>query len=128
MRNFIVRAALLCACLPLASCADDLLPDTFDCPDILIPAIVVDVRNGVTGAALSGASLEIRDGATVATGGGANAPSSIGAGNAAGTYDVRVSRAGYLDWTHDDVQVAWASEECGHPRTVNLTANLAPAP
>ena len=49
----------------------------------------------------------------------------IGAGERAGTYDIRIVKQSYEEWTASRVTVT--ADEC-HVQTVNLQANLVPIP
>ena len=88
-----------------------------------LPAIVVTVRDSVTGTPLAGGARVIaRDGAfadTVESGNGADAYHP--AHERAGTYEVTVEQPGYRLWSRSGVRVRRG--EC-HVNSVRLTALL----
>jgi hypothetical protein len=88
----------------------------------------VHVKDSLTGAAIaSGASLVVRDGAfkdSVSHPGGRpelNAFPLVTAGERAGTYQISVSKPGYLPWSRSNVRVT--ANEC-HVNPVSVTALL----
>jgi hypothetical protein len=110
----------------ITSC-DVILPAD-GCSAVVKPAVSVRVQDSASGALVaSGTRLIARDGAyTDSSTFPANHPeldsSSLeAAGERAGTYSVTVRKAGYRDWTRDNVVAS--KGEC-HVNTVALTAVL----
>jgi hypothetical protein len=102
------------------------------CDTSIVPSIVVEVVDSVTGeAAASGALGLATDGqytdtlevhALNATG----RPLSLATrGERVGNYSVRVTQTGYAAWERDNIQIR--QEEC-HTNQINLTARLQRAP
>ena len=91
----------------------------------------VYVKDSLTGTSIaSGASLVVRDGAfkdSVSHPSGApelNALPLLTAGERAGTYQVSVSKPGYLPWSRSNVRIT--ANEC-HVNPASITALLQPA-
>lgn len=102
------------------------------CTGQFVSGLQVSVQDSVTGAPVaSGATLTTADGSyrdTVSV--PAHRPDLDGhvllaAGERPGTYDVTVSKTGYLDWQRSNVVVT--ADEC-HVIPVEITARLKPAP
>jgi len=98
----------------------------------LVSGISVQVRNSVTGAlAASGAKLVARssiyaDSMSYPSGHPEmDARSLTGANEHAGVFTVTITKAGYRDWTRNDVRVT--GDEC-HVNTTELAALLQPLP
>ncbi len=113
--------------LVLTGCEDPIV-DSVNCPAVVEPAIVIEVRDAQTGAPEADSALGLlRDGdyvdtmrVTGVTSEGA--PLSLaGAMGRAGTYDVRIEKEGFRPWTRENVTVA--SGNCG-PQTRRFTAEL----
>jgi len=107
---------------------EETIVDPRMCPDIVEPAVVVEVRNAETGAFEADSALGVlRDGEYVDTMrvSGVTSdgiPRSLqGAMERAGTYDVRVEKDGFRLWTRENITVE--SGDCG-PQTRRLTAEL----
>ena len=90
----------------------------------------VYVKDSLTGSAIaSGASLVVRDGAftdSVSHPSGTpelNAFPLLTAGERAGTYQISVSKPGYLQWSRSNVRIT--ANEC-HVNPVSVTALLQP--
>lgn len=102
------------------------------CTAQFVSGLHVSVQDSVTGApAASGARLTAVDGSYRDT---VSAPAQrpdlngqvlLAAGERPGSYDVTVSKTGYLDWQRSNVVVT--ADEC-HVIPVALTARLKPAP
>lgn len=102
------------------------------CTDNFVAGLVVSVQDSLTGApAASGAQLIAQEGAYADT---ASYPPNrpdldarplVSAGERPGTYTVRVSKPGFLDWVRGGIIVT--ADEC-HVRPVALTARLQRAP
>ena len=125
MKKNLVRLAVVAVVPLLAACPQNPLEDTV-CTMEARAAVVVELRDARTGAALTGpATMTVRDGAFVET---AEIPaefSSMGvAHERAGVYVVTVRKGGYRDWTRADVAVK--SDEC-HVQTAIVRADLVPA-
>lgn len=106
--------------LPLACQSDDIV-----CPLTSDPAIIVEVRDGSTGAAAAvGATGEIRSGSFVSllVRPAAAEQLQLYSSGPAATYDIVVRKEGYRDWTRSGVYVRGGN--CGLERTVVLRANL----
>ena len=132
-RNF-VRGTTVGALLVCAAC--DIMDDGLGvaCTDNFVNGILVRVQDSLTGApAASGATLIARDGAyadTVVVPPGAPNPDTwvlATAGERPGTYDLTVSKAGYLTWQRSGVVVRMDDYGC-HPQTVELAALLQRSP
>ena len=119
------------ACVLVAGAASTLMA-CGPCDTSIVPSIVVEVVDSVTGEAAASGALG------VATDGGyadtlevhsldpTGRPLSLATrGERIGTYLVRVTQAGYAAWERDDVRIR--QEEC-HTNQVNLTARLQRTP
>ena len=107
-----------------AGCSDD-STGPIVCTEEFVYGISIAVRDGATGeAAAVGAEGTITEGDYVETLGVFGDDTLFGAGERAGTYDVRITKDGYEDWTAARVTVT--ADEC-HVRTVFLQANLVPS-
>ena len=101
------------------------------CPSIFIAPIVVQVRDAATGApAAAGATGTIRSGGfdftLVPSGTGTEALELRAGAGGVGTYDVRVTKPGYQEWTRAGVRVPGG--RCGPYDSVVLDARLEPLP
>lgn len=101
-----------------------------DCPQSSEPAVTIDVLDPVSaGSVDEDPSGTLTDGAfsdsLLVLGSAVNGEAYFlgGAYDRPGTYDVRVQKRGYRDWTREGVRVR--SGACG-PATVHLTARLVP--
>lgn len=130
MLNRFARLAPLLALAVTGACTNPF--ESRMCTASVEPAIVVEIRDARTGAAVAAnARGAIRDGAYVDslrpaafTGVDTTSMFSRAAGlERAGTYDVEVVRAGYQPWRMDDVRVR--RDEC-HVVTRHLDARLEP--
>lgn len=92
-------------------------------------AVQVRVLDAATGApAAEGAKLVVREGAYADSTTGFPGTAEIAAGiEETGTFDVLVRKAGYRDWTRQDVRVTRAGS-CDKVQTARLTAELERAP
>ncbi len=99
----------------------------YACPAVLMPGIVVEVKDSQSGAPLAqGARGAIHDGAFVDSLKPYEAGLSLQAAfERPGTYAVEVQRTGYKTWTASDVRVT--SQQCG-VKTVRLLAALVAVP
>jgi len=97
------------------------------CTPILLPALTITVRDSVTGVpTASGVTASgTRHGDTTETVVVPNDPSKdaspIPLGTDAGTYDIVLTKAGYVDWRRTDIVVA--ANGC-HPQTRSIEALL----
>lgn len=102
-----------------------------DCDTGIAPAVIVQIRDAVTGApAAAGARGIVRDGtysdSLYLYQFHEGVPSSLaGADERPGTYTVTLEKSGYETWTASGIRVA--DSNC-HVQTVSLTAELTPAP
>jgi hypothetical protein len=123
MRSKIRWSGIVGLCIGLAGC-NVLVPT--GCTLEALPYLVVEVRDARTGApAAMGATGMVQEGSFIDT---------LYAINElvletfeyerAGTYNVRIQKAGYQDWTAQDVRVK--KGRCG-VETVTLRARLEPA-
>lgn len=107
----------------LAGCGDG-TTGPIVCTDEFVFGISIEVRDGSTGLpAALGADGTLTDGDYVESLQVLGDDTMVGAGERAGTYDVRITKAGYEPWTAARVTVT--ADEC-HVRTVFLEANLLP--
>ena len=107
------------------------------CPLSVSSAIVIDVRDAITGLPLAAASQAIvrreSDGIAVDTLRSYAPPEDTTASElastriGAGRYRVIITRAGYLPWERQNVEVRDVPGDCGGVRTVQLRAALLPA-
>lgn len=98
------------------------------CPDVGSYAVNVEVRDAVTGVpATEGAILIVQEGeyADTVQGGPGAPPVLAAAPERPGTYNVLVQKAGYQDWTRQDVRVRRGGG-CDRLKSARLTANLQP--
>jgi hypothetical protein len=118
--------ALLLGAVSLGGCSN-LFPPT--CTTEASPAVQVRVLDSATGApAAEGAKLVIRDGAYADSATGFPGVAEIAAGfEETGTFDVLVRKAGYREWTRQDVRVTRGGS-CDKVQTARLTAELERAP
>lgn len=126
MRTRFVRMAAVAFLPLLAACPQNPLDDTA-CTMEARPAVTVEMRDALTGAALTGpGTLTVRDGAFVETVEIAPGHSITGAAHERpGVYAVTVRKMGYRDWTRADVPVE--DGKC-HVETAKLRAELEPTP
>jgi uncharacterized membrane protein YeaQ/YmgE (transglycosylase-associated protein family) len=122
MKNF-ARLAPILLCLLLGACSDS--ATSVVCPGDLGPAVVVNVVDG-----LSGASVTQQASGTWTSGTRsdslrhvvqADSTVVLAAYGPPGIYQVRVVRAGHVDWVSGDVMVP--EGRCGPARS-NVTATL----
>lgn len=125
----------LCAlgALGIVGCDGLTEPDVF-CTAEMVPAIVVEIRDARTGAALAyGARGVVRDGAyadSLQPAASSSADirdlySRAAAPERAGTYTVEVAHEGYATWTATGVQVR---DDVCHVETARLHADLLSLP
>ena len=109
----------------LAGCGNS--PDgPIACTEEFRFGITIEVRDGATGEpAAVGARGTLTEGDYMENMQVFGDDTMLGAGERAGTYDVRITKGGYEDWTASRVTVT--ADEC-HVRTVSLQANLVPVP
>jgi len=120
MKNALFAVAPL---LALAACSQ--LSDPAVCPAYIPPSVQVTVQDSVTGANVTpGATLVLRDGATVDSVTAPPIAVSVGVGEGrTGTFTLTVRQSGYQAWTKTGIEVE--EGRCG-ARTVQLTARLKP--
>lgn len=99
------------------------------CTTEAVPALVVEVRDAITGApAAANAVGQAEDGDfkadLIGADRGADALSLYGPFERAGTYRITVEKPGYATWQEVGVEVS--RDEC-HVRTVHLRADLQPS-
>ena len=115
---------LLMGAMALAAC------DAFGprlCPDSVNPAIVVEVRDAVSGGPAAVNSVgTLRSGAFIETIEPLGELTLISERAGVGTYRVEVRKAGYRDWVADDVRVRETGGACSAIQTVTLRATLEP--
>ena len=123
--TFAVRFAFILATATLTGACN---PFTGACTTELRPGLAVEVRDAVTGApAADGARLIARDGDYVEIVEGPPVPGMTflqAAGERAGRYTVTIQKAGYQDWTRDNI---WVRDGGCHVVTVRFEARLQPA-
>ena len=128
-------SALVLGSVILAGCNNPFGGD-YSCPEVISPAVVVEIRDARTGAPLANdARGAVHDGAYVdsltpyeGTGTGAGPLLLISrraADERAGTYSVEVNHPGYRTWTLAGVRAV--AGQCG-VKTRRLSASLEPAP
>lgn len=124
VESAILRTFVAAAAGPLMACEP--------CDTSIVPSIVVQVVDSLTGeAAASGALALATDGRYADTLGvyaldAAGHPLSVASrGERVGDYSVRVTRTGYVTWEHGNVRIR--QDGC-HTNQVQLTARLQPAP
>lgn len=119
------RFAVGLAVLVLAGCGDS-PTDPILCTEEFRFGLSIQVLNGRTGAGEAvGAEGTITEGDYVETLQVFGDDAMFGAGERAGTYDIRITKPGFIDWTA--LQVTVTADEC-HVQTVILQANLVPLP
>lgn len=122
MRRSRITAAMLFA-IGTAGCSNETIG----------PVCTADFRYGLSITVLDGSGAPAAEGAVgVATDGEYQetmmvfAPDAmVGAGERPGTYDIAISRAGYMTWSAENVTVT--ADEC-HVIPVSLEANLITVP
>jgi hypothetical protein len=123
-----IRSVLVLVTMVSGGCLNSTAANS--CPAIIIPAIVVEIKDAQTGIPIAqGAQGAVREGTYADSlrpyGGISPDPATLVSLQAAlgrpGTYSIDVQRAGYLPWTASGVKVT--SDECG-VRTVILHADL----
>ncbi|MEJ7758295.1 MAG: hypothetical protein WKF55_01755 [Gemmatimonadaceae bacterium] len=128
-----MRSALVLALVGLTSCNNP-FAGGYSCATVRTPAIVVEIRDGRTGAPLANAARgAVHDGAYIDSlrpyegsgPGPANLVSRRAADERPGTYRVEVNHPGYRTWTVGGVRAV--SERCG-VRTSRISASLEPSP
>jgi hypothetical protein len=108
----------------LAGCGDAIGPPA--CTADFRYGISIEVRDGATGeGAAIGAEGTITEGDYIENLEIFGDDTMLGAGERAGTYDIRISKTSYNDWTASPVTVT--ADEC-HVNPVALEANLIPSP
>lgn len=120
MRNHRFRLALSGISLLLSGCGELL---GTQCSDEGRFAVNVEVRDARTGSALTeGVVVIIQEGPYADT---ARSPDLAAGFERPGTYDVRVQKTGYQEWTQRGVQVT-RSGGCDRLRSAKVTAQLQP--
>lgn len=123
-RRITTLALLAAVALLVGACNSQRL--TAACTGIPSRAIVVAVRDSLSGAAAADNSLgTITMGGVVDTLVQSDSLLLFG-GTRLGTYDVKIERPGYLDWTLAGVHVTQLGS-CGNVVPVQLSARLQPA-
>jgi hypothetical protein len=107
------RLAVGFAAVGLAGCGDDSTGPIL-CTEEFRLGISIQVRDGATGA-----------GAAVGAEGTITEQDYVEVLQRAGTYDIRITKPGFNEWTASQVTVT--ADEC-HVRTVGLEANLVAIP
>lgn len=98
-------------------------------PDIEGSAVVVAITDSVSGApAASGATLTANFGTATLMGDSTTDGLHIRVGSHAGTYDLRITKPGYVDWVKSGVVVTAQPGSCGTFNRVTLNAALVPTP
>ncbi len=106
----------------IAGCADTLGPPA--CTAEFRYGLSIEVRDGATGlGAAIGAEGTITEGDYIEIMEIFGDDTMLGAGERAGTYDIRITKPGFSDWTASPVTVT--ADEC-HVSPVALQANLVP--
>jgi hypothetical protein len=119
------RLAVGFAAVGLAGCGDDSTGPIL-CTEEFRLGISIQVRDGATGAgAAVGAEGTITEQDYVEVLQIFGDDTMAGAGERAGTYDIRITKPGFNEWTASQVTVT--ADEC-HVRTVGLEANLVAIP
>ena len=122
--RFILAGAAVAGSL-LAACSDA-ATDPIICTEEFRFGLSIRVLDGATGAgAAVGAQGTITEGDYVEQLQVFGDDGMYGAGERAGTYDIRITKQGYEEWTASQVTVT--ADEC-HVQTVSLQANLVPLP
>jgi hypothetical protein len=121
-----MRAIAIVTCSMLAACGSS--STQVQCTAELVPAFLLTVRDGQTGAVLDSQATAI---ATIRLRGYAdtvvNSPTDpFMLGILSGTYDLTVKSTGYATWFDSNIVVA-ARDAC-HPVTQTLRANLQKLP
>ena len=123
-----VMLAVLCGTLLFTGC--DALVDSKVCPASVEPAVVVEVRNAVTGVPeAKNADGRLIDGSyndsmRVPSGNSEGVPTALaGADERAGTYTVLVEKQNFESWSQSGIEVS--EGECG-VKTERVTAELRP--
>jgi hypothetical protein len=126
------KVAVLMVALTLSLAGCRLFDQQRMCTLNLVWGISVQVRDSVNGAlGASGAKLVARSGTyadSMSYPAGhpeMDAGTLVAAGEHAGLFTVTITKAGYRDWTKNDVRVT--GDEC-HVNTTELTALLQPLP
>lgn len=114
--------AIVLAAALLGACDDDL---GLVCTTEFVYGLNLTVLDGQGGPAAQGATGIAIDGAYSETLMVLEPETMVGAGERAGTYDITVTKPGYVTWSADDVTVT--ENEC-HVNPVTLQANLIPVP
>ena len=111
----------------VASCNSDSSGPTGRCLSQGSIAVVITVRDSISGDAAADGALGILTGAGVDdTLINSDALTLLG-GDKTGTYTVTIDKPGYLRWSASSVHVTEVGE-CGNVIPVDLTAKLQPAP
>lgn len=120
MRNNYFRLALAGTTLLLSGCGELL---GIQCSDEGAFAVNVEARDARTGSALTeGVVVIIQEGTYADT---ARSPVLAAGFERPGTYDVRVRKVGYQEWTQQGVQVTRGGG-CNRLRSAKVTALLQP--
>jgi len=129
MRASFVSSSLAIAFASVAACGKAGPVPTGDCTAAQTPAVLAIVTDSVTGLAPAGSASGLaQTGSIVDTLRPWGAQKDTLAGGAiAGNYSVRVTLAGYADWTRDNIVVS-PSGFCSELNTVTLPARLVPLP
>ena len=101
---------LTLAILGLASCGGSEGDGFVGCPPVFLYGLTVHVRDSVTGTAVSGATLTLREGTYTEVMEELPPGTYVGAGGRPGTYHVTVEAPGYRD--HERSGIVVTSDEC----------------
>lgn len=125
-RSALKALPFLCGLLVLTGCDDS--PVNVNCPAVVVPAVVVEVQNVVTGAPeaknADGRLIDGRynDSMRAASVNSEGVPTALEGGHGrAGTYTVLIEKQGFESWSRSRIQVP--EGQCG-PDTERLTAEL----
>jgi hypothetical protein len=113
----------LAAALTLLACNDGVMGPGPVCTADFRYGLNVTVLDGSGGPAAQGSIGIAKDGSHEETLDIIGAETMAGAGERPGTYDITISKTGYMTWSAENVTVA--ADEC-HVIPVSLQANLIP--
>lgn len=122
MRNKLLAGVLA---ITLTSGCDDVFDPGPACTADFRYGLNITVRDGSGAPAAQGSIGIARDGDHEETLEVIGAETMAGAGERPGTYDVTISKTGYITWSAESVTVT--ADEC-HVIPVTLQANLVPVP
>jgi hypothetical protein len=111
----------------VASCNSDSSGPTGGCLSKVSIAVVITVRDSISGDPAADGTLGILTGAGVDDTLINSDPLTLLGGDKTGTYTVTIDKPGYLTWSASDVHVTEVGE-CANVIPVDLSAKLQPAP